>query len=160
MKECLHCGKEVTARYNKFCNRSCAASYNNVRKPKKDKGNCLQCNKVLTSSVSKYCSSVCSGLYYSAQKKKAWYDGDIKSINRSTMRKYIAEDKGYKCVCCGISDYNGLPITLQVDHIDGNPGNHVHTNVRLICPNCHSQQDNWGARNKGSGRKSRGMSLS
>lgn len=125
---------------------------------------CLNCgkeNKMKHPKISrnKYCNSQCSGEHKSRVRKELWYAGELHNINRETIRKYITEDRGYKCDCCGISDYNGLPITLQVDHIDGNPGNHVPENTRLICPNCHSQQDNWGARNKGSGRKSRGMPL-
>ena len=121
---------------------------------------CLHCGKDIKTRYNKYCDPVCRGKYQSAQRKEEWYKGNIPNINRPTMRRYLTEDRGYKCECCGISNWNGSPITLQVDHIDGNPSNHIHTNVRLICPNCHSQQDTWGARNKGSGRKSRVMTLS
>ena len=57
----------------------------------------------------------------------------------------------YECSECGIIDWNGNPIALQLDHIDGNPHNHVLSNLRLICPNCHSQTDTYCGRNKQSG---------
>ena len=47
--------------------------------------------------------------------------------------------KKYKCEHCGISDYNSKPISLELDHIDGNNSNHSLSNLRLLCPNCHSQ---------------------
>ena len=47
----------------------------------------------------------------------------------------------YKCVKCGIGrEYNGLPITLEVDHIDENWRNNKKENLQFLCPNCHSQR--------------------
>lgn len=49
----------------------------------------------------------------------------------------------YKCKICEIIEYNNRPISLQLDHIDGNSKNHRLENLRLLCPNCHSQTDTW-----------------
>ena len=77
-----------------------------------------------------------------------------------TERKTIRKQLEQVCAECGINDfYNNKPLTLQVDHIDGNAGNNMPDNIRLLCPNCHSQQDNWGAKNKGNGRAARGLPL-
>lgn len=54
----------------------------------------------------------------------------------------------YKCAECGIESWNGKSLTLQLDHIDGNPHNHLLSNLRLLCPNCHSQTDTFCGRNK------------
>lgn len=46
----------------------------------------------------------------------------------------------YLCEACGIGiTYNGKPLTLEVDHVDGNYSNNLKTNLRFLCPNCHSQ---------------------
>jgi len=75
---------------------------------------------------------------------------------RNSIRKHLPQ----YCGECGIGTvYNNKPITLQVDHIDGDAGNNMPENLRLLCPNCHSQQDTWGARNKGKGRKARNLPL-
>jgi 5-methylcytosine-specific restriction endonuclease McrA len=79
---------------------------------------------------------------------------------RSVIRRHLAILKGYKCEVCSVSEWNNQPITLQVDHIDGNASNNIVDNLRLICPNCHSQTKTFGGRNKGSGRKARGIALS
>lgn len=51
--------------------------------------------------------------------------------------------KKYECESCGISEWNGKPIALELNHIDGNSGNHVLKNLELICPNCHSQTETY-----------------
>lgn len=43
------------------------------------------------------------------------------------------------CEQCGISEWNGLNIECELDHIDGNSKNHLFSNLRILCPNCHSQ---------------------
>jgi hypothetical protein len=54
----------------------------------------------------------------------------------------------HKCASCGISEWNGKDISLHLDHIDGNSSNHKFENLRLLCPNCHSQTDTYCGRNK------------
>ncbi|MFA6159158.1 MAG: HNH endonuclease signature motif containing protein [Candidatus Paceibacterota bacterium] len=42
-----------------------------------------------------------------------------------------------------------LPLTLEIDHIDGNPENNEKENLRLLCPNCHSQTSTYRGKNAG-----------
>ena len=46
----------------------------------------------------------------------------------------------YKCVCCGISDYNDKPLKLKLHHRNGNDKDFAPDNVCLLCPNCFSQE--------------------
>jgi predicted RNA-binding Zn-ribbon protein involved in translation (DUF1610 family) len=66
------------------------------------------------------------------------------------VRKKILQEKAFEYVCveCGISEWNGKKIALQLDHIDGDSSNHRKENLRFLCPNCHSQTDTWCGRNK------------
>lgn len=55
-----------------------------------------------------------------------------------------------QCAVCGQEpNWNGMPLRLQVDHIDGNHLNNTQDNLRFICPNCHTQTKTWGSKNKG-----------
>ena len=62
----------------------------------------------------------------------------------TTIRRYFLELVPYECVICGISEWLGQPLTLQVDHIDGDDRNNTLENLRLLCPNCHAQTETWG----------------
>ena len=47
------------------------------------------------------------------------------------------------CEICGISEWNGQELKCHLDHIDGNKDNNEFENLRIICPNCHSQTDTF-----------------
>lgn len=44
------------------------------------------------------------------------------------------------CNCCGLSEWNGNPLTLDIDHIDKNRFNNKIENLQYLCPNCHRQK--------------------
>jgi hypothetical protein len=58
-----------------------------------------------------------------------------------------------ECECCKLSSWQGAKITLELDHINGIRNDHRLENLRLLCPNCHSQTPNWRGRNKNTGQK-------
>lgn len=54
-----------------------------------------------------------------------------------------------KCLFCGLEEeWNGQPITLQIDHINGNNKDNRIENLRILCPNCHTQTDTFAGRNR------------
>lgn len=55
--------------------------------------------------------------------------------------------KEHKCECCGLTEWLGNPIPLELHHIDGNNHNHNLDNLKLLCPNCHSMTDNFKSKN-------------
>ncbi|MEU1086163.1 HNH endonuclease signature motif containing protein [Streptomyces sp. NPDC005576] len=54
-----------------------------------------------------------------------------------------------RCAGCGAAGtWQGHPLPLEVDHIDGNWRNNRVENLRMLCPNCHSTTDTYRGRNK------------
>ena len=68
------------------------------------------------------------------------------SYDRTTLRNRIIKEGilEYKCSECGIIDWNGKPISHQLDHINGVSNDNRMKNLRFLCPNCHSQTKTWG----------------
>lgn len=66
------------------------------------------------------------------------------------LRKRLLEENIMIEICgkCSINSWNEMPISLELHHIDGNRTNHHIDNLMLLCPNCHSQTDNFRAKNK------------
>lgn len=58
-----------------------------------------------------------------------------------------------KCSECGIGpEWNGKELSLQLDHINGIDNDHRIENLRILCPNCHSQTPTYCGRNINSGQ--------
>lgn len=54
----------------------------------------------------------------------------------------------YKCFECNIkNNWNNKELLLELDHIDGNKNNNIKSNLRWLCPNCHSQTSTFRSKN-------------
>jgi Homeodomain-like domain len=53
-----------------------------------------------------------------------------------------------RCEECGLIHWLGRPVALQLHHVNGDGQDNRLENLLLLCPNCHSQTDTWGGRNK------------
>jgi len=169
--ECLNCKKiflkrrgQISKSPNHFCTKSCSASYWNTLQPKRKTSISTTCKKIRdlskTSSAPKYCKycferitrsyTYCSSECKQAvQKEKAlrrFNNGECKTASSiKTAFKYL---NIVECQICGQKPmWNNKPLTLQLDHINGNSDNNYSENLRLICPNCHTQTETFAARN-------------
>jgi hypothetical protein len=72
---------------------------------------------------------------------------DGSSPCNSVLRRWFYKHSEYRCTLCDISAWMGKELTLEVDHIDGNRTNNTLSNLRWLCPNCHSQTSTWKGKN-------------
>jgi hypothetical protein len=150
--KCKECFVEI-AEGRKFCSKSCAATFNNKVYPKRTNGRekpkCLNCNTELHSHQKKYCNNKCQGEYLYKNHSVPMIENGT-STNTSALKKYLKENVKDECFECGLgNEWNCKPITLQLDHIDGNSDNNNLDNLRLLCPNCHSQTETYGSKGVG-----------
>lgn len=71
------------------------------------------------------------------------------ALKKRLVRAGILE---YHCHICGIREWQNKPISLHLDHISGDVRDNRVENLRLLCPNCHSQTPTFG--NKGKKKRS------
>ena len=75
-------------------------------------------------------------------------DGKYPNYQTSKLLKRLVNEgyKEYKCEQCGIDQWLGNPISLQLHHIDGDRTNNHLNNLQILCPNCHTQTDNYAGK--------------
>lgn len=168
---CLQCNKVLSYenRTNKFCSHSCAAAFTNKGRTKPINRFCEFCGKPISKlkpNGTKFCSMKCSSDFRIADNLKKLDEYIAKTgefpkgngqttsseANRVLVRKYLETKLGHKCSICGNTVWQGQPIPLIVDHIDGNSSNCKVENFRLVCGNCDMQLETYKGRNKGNGR--------
>lgn len=73
-----------------------------------------------------------------------YHDGP--GLKKKLINAGLMEDICVECLIGPI--YNNKPLSLQLDHINGiHDDNRIH-NLRILCPNCHSQTETYGSKNK------------
>lgn len=154
-KRCVQC--DCTLDYNmvvveprrKFCSHSCSAKKSSTGR-KKEIYRCIY----------RYCKNTTSGKQYlyccnSCKEKERWekFKENPSSVwNSRNRKKQLLEELGPVCQSCHNTDWLGKPITLEIEHINGNSSDHNRENTTLLCPNCHSQTSTYKSKNNGNGR--------
>jgi HNH endonuclease len=106
---------------------------------------------------------------------QGWNQGDHSrtlAMNRPTtpLEEVLVRDSAYRggthklkqrllssglmerlCENCGMCTWNGEPIPLELEHINGKRFDNRIENLRLLCPNCHAQTPTYRGRNIGNG---------
>jgi len=74
--------------------------------------------------------------------------GRVRNRNHVKRRLLMAQLKTERCESCGLTEWRGRTLALELHHINGDGLDNRLENLLLLCPNCHSQTDTWGGKNK------------
>jgi len=99
-------------------------------------------------SPKKFCNQSCSSQH---QRALSFHKVELGQGAPLAIRNFLL-DKTSSCSCCGLEEWMGKKIPLEIDHIDGNAENNDLKNLRILCPNCHAQTDTYKSKNRGKGR--------
>lgn len=77
------------------------------------------------------------------------YLATSKDIQTNKVRKKLLQEgiKPHKCEKCGLTEWLGQPIPLELHHIDGDRTHNEVSNYMLLCPNCHALTDSYRGKN-------------
>ncbi len=78
------------------------------------------------------------------------YTSNKHSIKSHSLKIRLIKEEIFihKCYKCQRTEWNGKPISIELEHIDGNHDNNNLDNLTLLCPNCHAQTDTYRGKNK------------
>jgi hypothetical protein len=74
-------------------------------------------------------------------RKQSRYHLKVRLLDEGLLEK--------KCALCGIIKWQGKPLAFNLNHADGDRLNWALENLRMVCPNCDSQQETFAGRNIG-----------
>lgn len=153
MSICPRCGNEFATPSNgyqrKFCSRSCANARTFTEKANKSRAKKVAAwRKANPFDYEKNKEAIkARAESYSANKLAELLACDFNTIkNHATRRKRLLIEQDYKCLECGVNEWQGQPLPLEMDHIDGNNKNNTRDNLRMLCPNCHALTPTWRGR--------------
>lgn len=77
------------------------------------------------------------------------YLANSKDIQSNKVRIKLLEEgyKKHECERCGLTQWLGGAIPLELHHKDGNRNNNTLENYELLCPNCHALTDSYRGKN-------------
>ena len=168
---CIACNKEIEVNI-RTPNKNCKCDACSSKKVTKNRENrrilkekyynlkldnkCINCGKDLKDKNNFFCNNTCCGEFKLKQKFKEIESGNIK-LSPRIYKLYLIEKHGEKCMECGWAEKNKVSntIPIELEHVDGNSENNSLSNLKLLCPNCHSLTPTYRFLNVGNGRYKR-----
>jgi len=143
MKVCPKC-KEQHSKSGVFCSRSCANSRNWSDDEKLKRSIALKGKACRPKNFNQeeWRTKI------RATRLKKYMETPFNDLGMENRRRRVFEEQNFKCSKCGISEWLGQPLILELEHKDGNNQNNSRENLEALCPNCHSLTETWRGRNK------------
>lgn len=114
----------------------------------------------MKSQVNTYCSNVCLQRNIYNKYVDRWLNGDELGYGGKTcdmshhIYRYMRDTFGTACSVCGWDEKHPVDgsVLTEIDHVDGDAKNCSLSNLKILCPNCHSMTPTFRARNSKSSR--------
>jgi len=148
MKICPKCQQEHE-KTGRFCSRSCANSRKWSEEDKENKRNAAKdyLNNLPEEELEKVKKRLSENAVKMNNNRLTKIDyilnTNFELLAWQSKRIRVILEQDCKCLMCGVSEWMGVIISLEVDHIDGDNKNNCRENLRGLCPNCHSLTDTW-----------------
>jgi hypothetical protein len=142
--KCPKCETEFTAT-TKFCSRRCANSRVFTKASKKKKSDALK-GKPKSYKLTDEQQQRRVATFRKTYKRK-FDETPFEKLGIDGRRRRVREEQDGKCNRCGLNNWLGEFLILEVEHKDGNQKNNERSNVEGLCPNCHSLTLTWRGRN-------------
>ena len=155
--QCKKCGAEFTPGkgLKSFCSLKCRNSQNFSEESKKLKS--LKNKEFHASLTEEELVRLKDKLDKMREKRTTRFDylfsKQFEDLAWDSKRARVIVEQELKCNRCKIDSWFGLPITLEVDHKNGNNNDDSRENLEGLCPNCHSQTPTWRGRHENNKQK-------
>ena len=155
--KCEYCKKEHYGKYGsgRFCSEKCARGYSSREKREEINKKVSQKMKGCKPTLGCFKKGhVQFHVFNKEDQKKAKITKlkkrqemlknlPFEKLPKSEIRKIVFKEQEGKCKICKIINWNNLPITLELHHKDGDGENSKRDNLEYLCPNCHSQTEDY-----------------
>ena len=150
IKTCPKCGAEHT-KTGTFCTRKCANARvftpeANAKRSVAAKMRFETLKQTDPDAVKKYTQPAVDA--FVDKMTNALLEADTTTLSPARIRRRINIEQNGCCLRCGLGEWMGEPLVIEVDHIDGDNTNNERSNLRGLCPNCHSLTPTWKTGNK------------
>jgi Zn finger protein HypA/HybF involved in hydrogenase expression len=73
-----------------------------------------------------------------------------RNTSRAHLKKRLFAEglKENRCETCGLTEWRGRPLSMALHHVNGDGRDNRLENLELLCPNCHSQTENFSGRGR------------
>lgn len=152
LRECLDAGMSLNQMADKLNRSQSTVRYwlhqyglRTVIRPRKVRL-CAHCNIAVPKLYNKFCKE--------CAEKRVYKSKTLDEAQTPRLRKrLLIELRGHSCEECSLDTWNGQQIVLELHHDDGNSDNNDESNLKLLCPNCHSLTPTYRAANIGNGSR-------